>query len=131
MNSTPPEASLNFCFTSLAVQPTYLPTKSPRPHSTNAPVLSTCSSSRILARSLAIVVLALPGFPAKTMCMELKPDCILKSFLICLSFCKATIRRIRTFGPARPTSFSISLRDLPAETRSFASASSVQSLTSA
>ena len=61
---------MNFALIVGAVQPTYFPTRSARPTSTITPVERKSFSFMIRAKNLATVVLAVPGFPVKTMCID-------------------------------------------------------------
>nr|BAA31574.2 unnamed protein product [Bacillus sp.] [Bacillus sp. (in: firmicutes)] len=71
IKSTPPSADLITSFVSLAVCPTYSPTRSARVTSLNWPVDNTPITFRYFATIRAIVVFPVPGLPVKTMCIDM------------------------------------------------------------
>ena len=68
MNKTPPLAARN---ASLIAITHPIPSRSIPPRSTNAPLFKMPFSFVIPANNFATVVLALPGFPPKIICIEL------------------------------------------------------------
>ena len=70
MKSTPPLARSNAFLTFIAVWPTYCPTRSARPHSIKVGASVIPSLAKIWASKRATVVLAVPGLPVNSMCLE-------------------------------------------------------------